>query len=266
MLREVDGPIIMNSNRRVSTDACLLIFDPHQDVAWIRGILQREQQRVSHLLLGGDYFDTFREDQVVGVEDMCDLLLELRETWQDRLTLLLGNHDVHYMEAKRWCDMHRNPKSLNYKCSGYTNNKAKHISKKLSWEFWRGCRLFQEVNGFLISHAGVAGRFWHSDLQLEAAIEALDGHCQVVLERLPFHSFAILKPGRARGGDEEKGGITWMDFDSEFSELEIPLPQIVGHTPSERGPRQNGRSWCLDGHQSCYGILKRTGDLEVCRL
>ena len=147
---------------------------------------------------------------------------------------------------------------MNYRCPGYTNNKAKHISKKLDWDFWHACRLFQQVNGYLISHAGVAGRFWNSELDTGAAVEALDGHCQVVLERLPFHSFALLKPGQARGGYQEQGGITWLDFDSEFSDLEIPPPQIVGHTPSEKGPRQNGRSWCLDGYQSCYGILHRS--------
>jgi len=255
----------MRPNCRISTEACLLIFDPHQDTDWIRRVVQKEKHRVSHLLLGGDYFDTFREGQVGGVEDMCDLLLELGDSWRDRITVLLGNHDVHYMEAKRWCDLHRNPKALNYKCSGYTNNKAKHISKKLSWDFWQSCRLFQQVNGFLISHAGVAGRFWHPELEIDAAVDALDGHCQVVLDRLPFHSFAILRPGRERGGEEEKGGITWLDFDTEFSDLDVPLPQIVGHTPSKMGARQNGRSWCLDGFQSCYGILQHSGHLEICQ-
>lgn len=253
----------MNPNFRISTNTCLLIFDPHQDVAWVRAIVQKEQHQVSHLLLGGDYFDTHRPEKTGSVEEMCDLLLELRDSWKDRLTILLGNHDVHYMEAKRWCDLHRNPKVMNHKCPGYTNNKAKHISKKLDWDFWNSCRLFQQVNGYLVSHAGIAKRFWHSELEVDAAVEALDGHCQVVLERLPFHPFAILEAGHARGGNAEQGGITWMDFDHEFSDSDTPLPQIVGHTPSEKGARQNGRSWCLDGFQSYYGVLHRSGALEV---
>ncbi len=256
----------MHTGPRILTGVCLLIFDPHQDAAWVQEIVRKERHRATHLLLGGDYFDTFREADLPGVDDMCDLLLELRESWRGRVTILLGNHDVHYMEAKRWCDLHRNPKALNYKCSGYTNNKAKHISKKLNWDFWHSCRLFQEVNGFLVSHAGVAKRFWYSELEAAAAIEALDAHCLVVMERLPFHRFAILNPGHARGGSEEQGGITWLDFDSEFSDSDIPFPQIVGHTPSRQGSRQNGRSWCLDGAQSCYGILHRSGQLDVCAL
>jgi len=256
----------MNAKPRISTDSCLLIFDPHQDTAWVKAVVAKEQGSVSHLVLGGDYFDTHRAEGTGSVEEMCDLLLDLRNLWKDRITILLGNHDVHYMEAKRWCDLHRNPKAMNYKCPGYTNNKAKHISKKLDWDFWKSCRLFQEVNGYLVSHAGIAKRFWHSELGVDAAVDALDGHCQVVMERLPFHLFAILKPGHTRGGSEEQGGITWLDFDIEFSDFDTPFPQIVGHTPSQRGARQNGRSWCLDGFQSCYGILRQTGELEIRKL
>lgn len=253
----------MNTKPQITTDACLLIFDPHQDVAWLRAIIEKERHRVSHLLLGGDYFDTDRREEVAGAETMCELLLEVVESWQDRVTVLLGNHDIHYGEAKRWCDQHRNPKHLNYKCSGYTNTKAKQIAKRLDWGFWQKCRLFQCINGWLVSHAGVAGTYWHSELELNPAIEALEGHCQVVMEKYPFHDFALLQAGQARGGDHTLGGITWLDFNFEFSDEEVPLPQIFGHTTSHSGARQKGRSWCLDGYQSCYGILHRSGELEV---
>jgi len=60
-----------------------------------------------------------------------------------------------------------------------------------------------------------------------------------------------------RGGEkQERGGTTWQDWNLEFSDDEIPLPQIVGHTRSASGARQQGRSWCLDGRQTCYGRLE----------
>ncbi len=253
----------MKTDLRISTVSCLLIFDPHQDTAWVRAIVEREQHRVSHLVLGGDYFDTHHPEETGTVEEMCDLLLELHDAWKERLTILLGNHDVHYMEAKRWCDLYRTPKDMNHRCSGYTNNKAKRIAKKLDWDFWKSCRLFQQVNGCLVSHAGIAKQFWYSELEMDAAVEALDGHCRVVLEHLPYHPFALLKAGHTRGGTAVQGGITWLDFDEEFSDDDTPPPQIVGHTPSRMGARQNGRSWCLDGFQSCYGILDQSGELKV---
>ena len=55
-----------------------------------------------------------------------------------------------------------------------------------------------------------------------------------------------------------------LDFNFEFSDTEVSLPQVVGHTTSSRGgARSRGRSWCLDGSQTCYGILREDGQLSV---
>ena len=258
--------VTMNQETRIETDACLLIFDPHQDVEWMEAIIASERKHVSHVLLGGDYFDSDRPKVTAHAGRMCDSLVQLAGEWADQITVLLGNHDVHYMETKRWCDLHRTPRAphVNYRCSGYTTSRAAKIAKKLSWEFWRGCRLFQVVNGWLVSHAGVAGRFWPPAPDTSAAIDALEKECREAVEKLPFNNFEILQAGEVRGGRPQAiGGITWLDFDREFVDGEVPLPQIFGHTTSHEGARQKGRSWCLDGHQTCYGILHRDGNLEI---
>jgi hypothetical protein len=253
----------MNSSLRLDSDACLMIFDPHQDVAWVRSVVERERPHVSHLLLGGDYFDTFKPSQMGTVEQTCDLLLDLAEEWGDRLTVLLGNHDIPYLEAKCWFDRGGAPPGIRYHASGFDYDAAKLIAQLLPLEFWAGCRLFQCVNGWLVSHGGLAGIYWYPHLSEAEALAALDEHCKIALERIAECAMPILQSGRFRGGDREIGGITWLDFDFEFLDGEVPLRQIVGHTPSARGARPKGRSWCLDGGQSCYGILRANGDLEV---
>jgi hypothetical protein len=240
-----------------------MIFDPHQDVEWVRWVVKRESSRVSHLLLGGDYFDTFKPSQVGTVDQTCDLLLDLAEEWADRITVLLGNHDIHYLEAKHWFDREVAPPWLRYHASGFDYDAAKLIAKRLSAEFWAGCRLFQVVNGCLVSHGGVAGIYWYPQLSEAEALAALDEHCKIALERVAECAMPILRSGQFRGGEQELGGITWLDFEFEFLDEEVPIRQIVGHTTSARGARQKGRSWCLDGTQSCYGILRANGELEV---
>ncbi len=253
----------MNTAAALSTDLCLCIFDPHQNLRWMKRVMEKESERVTHVVLGGDYFDTAqRSSDVSPVSEVCDYLLHLDSLLGDRLTILLGNHDVHYYEAKRWCAQRRNPPHSNYRCSGYTNNKAKAIAKGLGWDFWRKCRLFQQVNGWLVSHAGVARRHWHDEVDLGLAIEALDNQCRTVVEQLPHRDFAILQPGAVRGGGQIVGGITWLDFEEEFVD-DLPLPQIFGHTMSSAGARKKGRSWCVDGGQSVYALLRATGQLEV---
>lgn len=253
----------LNTRQQINTEASLLIFDPHQDVAWVRRILEREGPQVSHVLLGGDYFDTFFPAKVGSVDETCELLLDVVEEWGDRLTVLLGNHDIHYFESRHWFDQGIAPPRLHSACGGYGYESAKTIARRLPADFWLGCRLFQVVNGWLISHAGLAGCFWYPEMSMPSALDALDACCAIALERLTDRVLPILASGRARGGEQDLGGITWLDFNFEFLDEEVPLPQIVGHTTSACGARRKGRSWCLDGSQSCYGILRADGTLEV---
>lgn len=253
----------MNAQPRLYTEACLLIFDPHQDVSWVRRIIDRERHNISHLVLGGDYFDHFHPENVGTVEQTCDLLLELTQEWGERITVLLGNHDIPYLEAKHWLDQGASIPELRYVAGGWDGETAKIIAKRLPWEFWRDCRLFQLVNGYLVSHAGLAGCFWYPELTVPEALDALDAHCRIALERVSEYALPILQCGGARGGHRPLGGITWLDFNFEFSDDEVPLPQIFGHTTSQRGARCRGRSWCLDGQQTCYGILHSDGRLEI---
>ena len=82
----------MNQNIQIVTDACLLIFDPHQDVEWMRRIISKERGMVSHILLGGDYFDCLETDRHACEMEMADYLWHLSHQWGNRITILLGNH------------------------------------------------------------------------------------------------------------------------------------------------------------------------------
>lgn len=70
-------------NRQISleTDECLLIFDPHQHMDWLRALIEKEKDNVSHLLLGGDYWDTWDSEipPRKGVKAMASYLVELAE-------------------------------------------------------------------------------------------------------------------------------------------------------------------------------------------
>ncbi len=253
----------MNLTPGLTTDACLLIFDPHQDKEWVRTILRRERGQISHLLLGGVYFDCFDFQWQVPLTGMAEYLLEFSDEWGDRLTVLLGNHDIPYIEALPWFREGWTPSRLVHDCPDWTSEHSIELARTLDWDFWRDCRLFQCVNGWLISHAGLAKRFWLTDeSDIGAELEHLDACTQLAWSYRFAQHLGILGAGQGRGGRQPAGGITWQDWDSEFAD-ELPLPQIVGHTPSPEGARRKGRSWCLDGEKTCYGILRRDGSLQV---
>jgi len=243
---------------------CLLVFDPHEDVAWLQRILHAERGAFSHLILGGDYFDSSQPEW--GPEHaraMAVTLRELRQELGSRLTILLGNHDVSYLEV-RHAVLHGLPVwPRHYHAAGFSPDRAAAIHAELDDTFWCTTQLVAMVHGYLISHAGVAGRFWRDDLAPAEAVSALEQHAALALAHVTDHYFPLLGCGGARGGREPIGGVTWLDFNFEFDDHEIPWPQVVGHTASSVGARQRGRSWCLDGNQTCYGVLDPSAGLEI---
>jgi hypothetical protein len=244
---------------------CLVIPDVHQDIAWVERIFAKEDNGTAKpdlIVFLGDYFDSRRPpEERAGVEATCAYLEELRRRLGDRAVFLLGNHDVQYWEARRACLARRTPRNLRYQCgAAFSHSAAKQVAKKLSPEFWSGTRLFIEVNGWLLSHAGLAPAFWPSRATVGKSLAALDADARAALESIttPTPSHPLLQAGVMRGGDAPTGGVTWLDWENEFQD-ELPLPQIVGHSMNRAGARQTARSWCLDGAQSCYGVLTAKG-------
>ena len=241
---------------------CLIIPDVHQDIGWVERILEKEGTGNSApdlIVFLGDYFDSHRPSRLrAGVGDTCLWLNETQRRLGTRAVFLLGNHDIQYLEAKPVCDRYRTPRHLRYKCgSAFSHNAAKLIAKRLAPEFWQQARLFVVVNGWLLSHAGVASAHWPASAATADSLLTLDASCRQALQST-LHpgtdAHPLLRAGIVRGGDSPVGGITWLDWDNEFQDA-LPLPQIVGHTVNPAGARRHGRSWCLDGGQTCYGVL-----------
>jgi 3',5'-cyclic AMP phosphodiesterase CpdA len=243
---------------------CLVIPDVHQDLAWVERILARENADPAApgppdlIVFLGDYFDSRRTPRErASVTATCAWLDAARDRFADRVVFLLGNHDIQYLEARHSCLARHTPRLLGTQCgAAFSQNTAKQIARDLSPEFWGAARLFVCVNGWLLSHAGLAPAHWPAAPTTDASLRLLDAECRAALDALalrrPVHP--LLRAGLVRGGEAPTGGITWLDWDDEFEDG-LPLPQLVGHTASPGGARQRGRSWCLDGAQTCYGVL-----------
>jgi len=243
----------------------LIIPDVHQDIGWVRAILDQEDDNWDRLVFLGDYFDSFDNPPVVAsVGETAEFLLDLREEYGERVTYLIGNHDVPYFELLELAQSGAHlPFPVN-SCSGFDTDKATEIARVLDTDFRDSCRLFIFCNGHLLSHAGVHPKFWREGHPgIDDPIEALDELCQIAMENLGKKYMAILGCGSARGGPEDVGGITWLDWNREFEDHPSLPPQIVGHTPHSLGPRDEGRSWCIDGNQSCWAILEADQNLEI---
>lgn len=203
-----------------STNKKILIFsDVHQDINRLEKIIKAEDADINVCL--GDWFDSFNYDEN---SDFIKTAVFLKDYISKSKNITLwGNHDTHYLSKNQYT-----------LCSGYTTHKytlaveqfgvnKTHISDKFKWYIW--------IDDKLCSHAGLHPKFIRSvcknnddiDKYLQEESEAAN----MCLKTNQKHWFYL--SGRARGGSERYGGITWLDFDQEYDPID-GLQQIVGHT------------------------------------
>ena len=255
----------------------LIIPDVHQDIRWVRRILKTENGNFSEIIFLGDYWDSFNSPPAVATAgETADFLNEVRAQYP--CTCLAGNHDLPYLEAWAYLDNELAPDCLKYACPGFQIEKAIAIRDRLDRGFWNDLQLTTFRNGHLISHAGVHPVFWPKGLGVQTALLALATAGKRALDAIRIAVFTdfqgficaprstLLSHAEVVEIDHDEthhiGGPLWLDWHTQFVD-DLPVPQIVGHTSDTLGPRKRGRSWCVDGYQTCYALLAPDGALEV---
>jgi hypothetical protein len=242
----------------------LVVPDLHQDLAWMERVLAAETAW-DRIVFLGDYLDTRFPRQVASLEETVDWLEDFASEHGDRVTRLLGNHDLPYLEVLQQLGAGAaDPVTIRFPAG--VEILPRHVQAVAAgWRspFRRGFRLLAEVEGWLLSHAGIHPSFWPGGSDPRASLARLETEAHRALTDLPTTESPLLEAGAARGGFQPVGGLTWLDWDEEFEDG-LPLPQLVGHTRHYGQALQTGRSWCLDGGQTTYGLL-RDGALTIGR-
>lgn len=225
----------------------VIIPDVHEQIGRVESILAEYDTPETHIVLLGDYFDSFTHD-IRAVRWLCNWL-NRAATQPDKYTLLLGNHDIQYLLGRE------------HRCTGYQADTAATIAMMLTRDAQNAFRYHTWIgDDILCSHAGLSqswvnDAFGVGDAPAQPSVAEirtwLDDCGNLMLHSpqsgkevrkiSPYHLYTAV--GRARGGSGI-GGLTWCDWDREF----VPVPrlrQIVGHT-SGNAPRTQGENWCID--------------------
>jgi hypothetical protein len=173
----------------------------------------------------GDYVDPYPQEGFKQ-EDAYQALLkivEFKRQHPDRVTLLIGNHELHYYDAE-------------YECSRFSGRYFERYHRILTGEATAG--LFQvckQVDNYLFIHAGITKGWYEAhrdELQesgdcLEEQVNRLFAHNMEAFYEISFH----------RGGFHEYGSPLWADIHEHLSEstpFNPELIQVIGHTQIER--------------------------------
>ncbi len=237
----------------------LIVPDVHQDIDWVKRILDREVNSCDRVVFLGDWMDSFdRPPRIACPSETGEYVYNLWKKLGNRAIWIVGNHDQAYFEY--FLRKQKKPLALKYMCGGFSTHKGNQFCEHLTDDFIRSHKIAYFEQGYLISHAGILPNFWPARTangDNDAALQWFLSHCDEAWKNFPYIDSPLFCAGLSRGGNSTVGGPLWCDWERDFVD-ELPYPQICGHTTSGNNPisRQIGKSVCLDSCQTWYGILE----------
>lgn len=216
----------------VVEEPVLVIGDIHHHTVEAELVIARHSGRFRTVVFLGDYFDDFGDTP----ERMQSTCRWLKESLQhpDRIHLL-GNHDLSFL----------NPSNTQLGCPGWSVAKQHVFDRECSDVARDRLFLAVEVSAWVLSHAGFHHALIGGLRPNELVCAANDGLRKVLKgDHSPF-----VGCGYGRGGRDPFGGVTWLDWNTEFEPI-AGLNQIVGHTPAPGLVRGQHLSSALEQYRS----------------
>lgn len=204
----------------------LIIPDVHGRKFWHKA--EEIIDKVDKVVFLGDYLDPYPHEGILVDEAIQEFkqILEFKEKYNDKVVLLTGNHDWHYI-LKEFSDCSRRSyQHLDDLHELFTNNINKF-------------KLIHLEDNYLFSHAGVY-KTWMDKYKF--TLENLNINYFIEKEWEPLSEYSYY-----RGGYLSVGSCLWADIrESLNNELYSDYVQIVGHTQLNEQPYLGHKIKCLD--------------------
>lgn len=235
----------------------IIIPDVHGRDFWIDNVNKYKNNKDYYIVFLGDYLDPYQYPDGISEKQAIDIFYKVIDVAKssNNITLLLGNHDLHYfpMFLQDWgC------------------RKINHNKKELSELFQTNLNLFKvaydiNINNkkYLFTHAGVTPDWWAKvsgklikhhpvnsdkcwmefmewDAEIINKFKTFDLSANSLNELINYKEGQILLSivGRSRGGRDFTGSCMWTDIYDHFDEQQYDpefysnIYQIFSHTYS----------------------------------
>lgn len=219
----------------------LIVPDVHGRTFWHRAT--ELVDKVDQIVFLGDYLDPYPHEGISfdeAFEEFNDIL-EFKKEYPDLVTLLVGNHDMHYI-----IDEFMNCSRRNIEMQGQL-----HDLYNSNLDLFK---LIHTEDDWIFSHAGVYKdwmdkyEFTLEDLNLKTFL----GSQWPALEDLSLY----------RGGQNSVGSCIWADIRESVGHDLIPnYKQVVGHTQLNEKPYITDKIACLDVRR-CFILDTNTGTID----
>ena len=209
----------------------LVIPDIHGSDVWKR--ITKRIDGYNKFIFLGDYMDSFDDEQAKNAPNNLREIIEFKKQHDDKVILLVGNHDYQYINQ-------------NVRCSGYRKEIAT-VTKTIFDDNINEFKVFYKIGNILFSHAGFTADYVKEYNYVKDIIEDMD---TISVNRYPDH---IWTSSRSRGGLAKRGSCLWADWDEYKNDYvmgdTLEFNQIFGHTSGNSvRTLTNGKVslYCLD--------------------
>lgn len=198
---------------------------------------------VDKVVFLGDYLDPYSYEGITfedSVQEFKDIL-NFKEQYPDKVVLLVGNHDMHYIR-------------LDFMNCSRLNVWRRVEVHDLFMNNIDKFQLIHEIDKYLFSHAGVYSDWINKYLLTLEEIFDFDNFIENYWKTLEDVSYE-------RGGYDPVGSCVWADIrESIQNELLPGFRHIVGHTQMESKPYITTKIACLDVRR-CFILNTETDEI-----
>jgi len=194
----------------------VFIGDIHGHDTWKR--IVADNKTADHFVFVGDYFDAYLITPAVQIQNFKEII-EFKECTPDRVTLLVGNHDFHYMPHCKG------------QYGGYSHFFAAEIGESLKANADNLQAAWQYAN-LLVTHAGVSSTWYEENIEDKGHMFEIADKVNKLWEESPYlFNFS----GPTRDGNSPENGPLWIRPQALIEDPVDPeIIQVVGHTQREK--------------------------------
>lgn len=196
----------------------ITIGDIHGHDSWKPVIEDVLEGKFDKVICTGDYTDSFSISNETMINNLLELI-KLKSFYPDKIELLVGNHEMHYMLRQAHVS---NP----YLCSGYRRDFHFDVYPIFKENFNK-FKLAHQIDNYLWTHAGIH-QGWYNMHYKDVSLKDIGDKLNEDFENEKPRIFEV---GWMRGGVHDVGGPLWADKRMTSKKPLKGLHQIVGHTP-----------------------------------
>lgn len=229
--------------------------DIHGRTFWKNPVEEFIQDPDIKFIFLGDYLDPYPDEKIKDEYSILKNIIELKKKYNDRVILLLGNHDLGYLTS--YCQTNR---------TDFKHFKQYQNILETNIELFKILHI-DTVNDkkFCFSHAGIL-KEW---LTWNSISEVFDETDNIVFEKLNYFNNLLHDPNPNRckklyklcgnisyyrGGGSYFGSIVRADIREYVNNTNLlDIIQVVGHTMLKNDPINiNNKIYCLDCQRHFY--------------